>query len=77
MWICYPGHDGVHGNNQTDLLTTREPAIGILSMNKADNLKIIYQQLLVDDTISSETVYSRMLEVWFEVWFQQGHIYEG
>lgn len=44
-------------------------------MDKGDILKIIYERILVDETITDETAYLRN-RAWNSVWFLRGWICE-
>lgn len=41
---------GTTGNKQADMLASRAPVVGILTIDKGDNVKVIYQRLFVKGT---------------------------
>lgn len=62
-WIYYPGHDGVWGNEQAELLAGKVPVFGTLMVEKRTIMKTINESLLVKDTIRDETTWSRLPEL--------------
>src|SRR5579871_5234561 len=62
VWIYFPGHAGVRGNERADRLAAMGPAIGQLTMDRGDILHSLYTRRLDKDTEVDEVVGVRLRE---------------